>query len=408
MQKAIEGHSDSAEQRISRPSLLAIHPSIHLNGAGKCWILMIQAFRRFFVAHTSAPGKYDSPCIDEQRDHPVYSPQISRRILGNLRYCLTFMWYVLVYSWIIFKNRVHVVHCNALYLLQPMLAARLTGRRLVVHVHEAIEKYPKALYRLWVRCVSLLANEIICVSRRDLAHFSTPKAHWLPNWVDPAEFETQLSEGTDIQDKFVANGHKDCLKLLAVSQIVRGKGQDYAIEILDSIRRQGRQACLYLAGGTNDNSNNEAYLAELKEQVRRLGLEESVVFLGELKNVLPLMPVFDAVLMPSLSESFSRVHLEAMYTRSLLVATDVGSTADLVTDGADGLIIQLNDPVTTARRILETCDNEEYVHMIREQAHSTIMKDYTRSVLEPRLLALVTGTQSSCPTEKMADGTQKP
>ncbi len=382
------------------PRLLAIHPSIHLNGAGKCWVLMIRALRSAFVIHTSTPGKYDSPHIDRDRDHVVYLPQISRRTLGNFWYMLSFIWYVAVFAWIIVRNRIDVVHCNALYMLQPMLAARLTGCRLVAHVHEAIEKYPPALYRFWAHYASLFADCIICVSRRDATHFSAPKTHWLPNWVDPEEFDVQLAEPTDIQSRFVSNGHQDCLKLLAVSQIVRGKGQNYAIEILDAIRSQGRAACLYLAGGTNDNANNEDYLAELKEMVRRLNLNESVVFLGEIKNVLPLMPQFDAVLMPSRSESFSRVHLEAMYTSSLLVATDVGSTEDLVTDGVDGLIIHLDDASTAARRIIETCDNKELVSMIRERARRTIMKGYTKSALEPRLLELVTGAPQAFAVEK--------
>jgi glycosyltransferase involved in cell wall biosynthesis len=82
----------------------------------------------------------------------------------------------------------------------------------------------------------------------------------------------------------------------------------------------------------------------LEDEVRRLGLEDRVRFVGERHDVPDLLAAADAFVLSSFSEGLPVSVLEAMAAELPVVASRVGGMPELVLDGVTGLLVEPGDP----------------------------------------------------------------
>lgn len=82
-----------------------------------------------------------------------------------------------------------------------------------------------------------------------------------------------------------------------------------------------------------------------EQLARELGVERDVLFLGNQDSMEELLPLADVFLLPSRSESFGLVALEAMSAEVPVVASNVGGLPEVVQHGVTGY---LHDPDHTA------------------------------------------------------------
>ena len=76
---------------------------------------------------------------------------------------------------------------------------------------------------------------------------------------------------------------------------------------------------------------------------RDLGVAERVVFVGVVDEVAPLLPAADLLLLPSETESFGLVALEAMASGVPAVASDAGGLPEVVEHGVCGYLAPVGD-----------------------------------------------------------------
>jgi len=81
---------------------------------------------------------------------------------------------------------------------------------------------------------------------------------------------------------------------------------------------------------------------------RELGLERDVLFLGNQEVMEELLPLADVFLLPSSSESFGLVALEAMSAEVPVVAANAGGLPEVVEHGVTGF---LHDPTHVAGHV---------------------------------------------------------
>ncbi len=86
---------------------------------------------------------------------------------------------------------------------------------------------------------------------------------------------------------------------------------------------------------------------------------ERVVFLGKQESVAELLACADLFLLPSESESFGLVALEAMACGVPVVASDVGGVSEVVPDGLAGRLLDLGDTDGMARAGIELLADKE-------------------------------------------------
>lgn len=180
------------------------------------------------------------------------------------------------------------------------------------------------------------------------------KVRVIPPGVDLARFQPQ--------DKTVARnllGWEDGKHhLLFVGRIEALKGIDTLIRSLHFVRDEWPEMKIrvHIVGGDLEGSQYalDTELARLRAVTRALGLQDQVEFLGSRsQDTLPLYyAAADALVMPSYSESFGMVALEAMSCGRPVIASSVGGLKYLVQDGVSGYHVREGDAPQLAARIM--------------------------------------------------------
>ena len=130
-----------------------------------------------------------------------------------------------------------------------------------------------------------------------------------------------------------------------VGRIHRGKRLEIAIEALAAIRGRGYNLGLWIIGegdGSDDAEDYKRWLLSLSEERR---VSEHVYFYGFLDyDLVPsAMSNIDVLLLPSQSESFGMVLIEAWAVGTPSVSSNVGGPAEITRLSHAGMLADLHD-----------------------------------------------------------------
>jgi D-inositol-3-phosphate glycosyltransferase len=145
--------------------------------------------------------------------------------------------------------------------------------------------------------------------------------------------------------------------LLFVGRIQPLKGVDLAIETL--ARLSAPRATLLVVGGPS-GPDGEAELARAHRLVDELGLGARVRFVAPQphEELATYYQAADVCVVPSRSESFGLVALEAAACGTPVVAANVGGLRYVVEDGVTGHLVDGRDPDTFARLVEQVLDGD--------------------------------------------------
>jgi sugar transferase (PEP-CTERM/EpsH1 system associated) len=93
------------------------------------------------------------------------------------------------------------------------------------------------------------------------------------------------------------------------------------------------------------------------EIIRQANAESLAWLPGERTDVPEVMRALDAFVLPSRAEGISNTVLEAMATGLPVIATNVGGNAELVKDGASGVLVPAQNVESLARAIVRLASN---------------------------------------------------
>lgn len=122
------------------------------------------------------------------------------------------------------------------------------------------------------------------------------------------------------------------------------------------------------------------------ELVKRLNLQDHVLFLGKQKKVSDLLSIADLKLLMSEQESFGLVLLEAMSCEVPCIGTKVGGIPEVIKHEETGFLVELGDTERAADYAINLLTNHQLLMKFsknakkraREQFHSkVIVKQYT-------------------------------
>ena len=180
--------------------------------------------------------------------------------------------------------------------------------------------------------------------------------------------------------------HTDAPILLFVGRIQPLKGPDVAVRALAALGRPDAQL-LIVGGASGDEGDFES--ARIRALVDELGLHEQVHFVEPQPHHIlsTYYRAADVVLVPSRSESFGLVALEAAACGIPVVASAVGGLLSLVDDRLTGRLVEGRDPDDYARAIAEILDDRE-LHRAMSLAAVERAKRYTWGFAAARLRRL--------------------
>ncbi|MEM7225265.1 MAG: glycosyltransferase [Pseudomonadota bacterium] len=185
-------------------------------------------------------------------------------------------------------------------------------------------------------------DHLFCNTKGIVAHvvnhgWPAARAHYMPNFASIEPAPPVPRDGLDTP--------ADAPLLLAMGRLHRAKAFDTLLRALASEPR----AYLWLAG--------EGPLRdELEALAHELGVMPRVRFLGWRDDRAALIGAADICLVPSRYEPLGNVCLEAWAAGRPLVAAASAGPSELITDGADGLLVPIDDAAALAQAITRVID----------------------------------------------------
>ncbi|HEY4610415.1 MAG TPA: glycosyltransferase [Ilumatobacteraceae bacterium] len=150
----------------------------------------------------------------------------------------------------------------------------------------------------------------------------------------------------------------DAPVLLFVGRIQPLKGPDVAVRALAAMHRD--DALLLIVGGSS-GQEGDSEIAHLKRLITALGVESQVRFVEPQPHHIlsTYYRAADAVIVPSRSESFGLVALEASACGIPVVASAVGGLLTLVDHGSNGFLVEDRDPQLFAEYVNDILDHPD-------------------------------------------------
>jgi glycosyltransferase involved in cell wall biosynthesis len=134
--------------------------------------------------------------------------------------------------------------------------------------------------------------------------------------------------------------------------MARDKGTVQVVEAVRHLWRAGRQVELALAG---------AVLTPFREYLDRLPPEDSgrIHVLGSIdeREKRDLLAACDMLAMPSRTDSFGIVYLEAWLYRKPVIGAQAWGIEDVIEDGRDGLLVPFGDMAALAEAVTHLLDH---------------------------------------------------
>jgi glycosyltransferase involved in cell wall biosynthesis len=158
------------------------------------------------------------------------------------------------------------------------------------------------------------------------------------------------------------------LKVLFVGNLIPRKGLHTLVEALASL-----QPATWELTVIGDPAIDLAYGIRIRNQVERNGLDTKVHFLGALPNtaVGPVMAESDILAMPSYSEGYAIVYLEALAHGLPVIATIASGAPELIQQGENGFLVQPGDAGNLAAHLRSLCDDRAIVQHMSLAARQT-------------------------------------
>ena len=301
-----------------------------------------------YVLPTGSTGR----SVLEAEGHRVYElpfVEISRRPLDLLRYLPM----LLLNGWRLHRlarrEQAVLLHLNDFYNLTGYLARWLSRGRLPVltHVRFLPQTLPQPLARFWRWLAERVSQQVLCVSEAVRGYFA-PGNEWVRTVYDPLPAKGEEWPPYEVGDEVARP-----VRLLYLSNYIRGKGQNFALEAFGVAYARNANLRLYFMGGDMGMAKNQEFRAELEVAAQAAGLAAVVHFDGFVADTEAAMKAHDIVLNFSEAESFSLTCLDALFYGVPLIATDCGGPSELFESGQSGLLVPNRDVPAMAAAINE-------------------------------------------------------
>jgi glycosyltransferase involved in cell wall biosynthesis len=173
----------------------------------------------------------------------------------------------------------------------------------------------------------------------------------------------------------------DATVLLTVAVLREQKGIQYMIKAMPTILEVVPNL-YYLVVGDGE------YRETLENLTLSLDLDKHVLFTGHRSDIPEILTISDIFVLPTLTEALPTVLMEAMAAKKAIVASNVGGVPELVTDGANGLLVPPSDPSELSKTCLHLIQNEALKNKMSTEGFSIMKKQFTIQLQVDKLSTL--------------------
>lgn len=175
----------------------------------------------------------------------------------------------------------------------------------------------------------------------------------------------------------------DVFRVVTVGALIWRKAYEYALSAIRALVDQGISVHFEIIG---DGPERQRVLYTIDD----LCLTEHVQLSGKLApaEVRDHLQRADAFLLASHSEGISNAVLEAMACGLPVVTTDCGGMREAVTDGVEGFVVPVRDPVAMAEALRKLALDPELRESMGVRARERVLREFTLEQQTEQFLSL--------------------
>ena len=286
--------------------ILIIASKLHIGGAEKvCRDIGIYADREKYamdyVVYGDAVGDYERQ-VEAAGCRVFHLPEPSEGYPAHLR----------ALNKLMRENRYHAVHVHTMFSCGwAMLVAKLRGVPVrIAHSHSALVNgggmvkkiYEEVMRTLILTCSTDLVGCGVKAGQRLFGEKAFAKrGQLILNGIDVAAFAYDEEKRAAIRAQL---GVGDRLILGHCGHLLEVKNQTFLLDVFACLKARDADAHLVLLGDGQD-------MDAIRQKAEKLGLSDSISFMGSVANVHEWYQAFDAFVLPSIWEGLPVVGVEA-------------------------------------------------------------------------------------------------
>lgn len=249
-------------------------------------------------------------------------------------------------------------------------------QRVIWHAHRNIEMLTALLFRLFFPGLKLVYTR----------HSATPPSWWT-RWLfrradsavaltEPRAFPCDyvvIPHGVDTQRYIPKPRESESSGTIGIIGRVRhSKGQHVAVEAAIPLLQQHRDWRLEILGRIK--ASEQSYAEAMQQAIEVGGVSAQCRFIDEVDDPIPYYQSYDILLVPSFSEGFSMVTLEAMACGCAVIATEhVGGHDSLIRSGENGLLVAAGEVASLQAALAQLMEDAEQRRRFSVAARDTVV-----------------------------------
>ena len=210
-----------------------------------------------------------------------------------------------------------------------------------------VGRWRKAVYIFLDRLTERYVDRFIVVS--EVLKETLIKGHKIPphkvvriyNGIEIGQYRHDATYA-DLRKEWGVPSHVPLIG--AIGRLVWQKGLTHLLQAMPLVFQEYPDTRLILVG---DGPLQE----DLRDQVRDLGIEASVFFVGFRIDIPAVLAALDLLVVPSVLEGFPMTTLEAMAMAKPIVASDINGVREQIENGRTGILVPPGDPQALAEGI---------------------------------------------------------
>lgn len=270
---------------------------------------------------------------------------------------------------IVRSERIDVLHAHTrVSQVAAAIASRITGVPYVTTCHGYFRKRARGIFDTWGIKVIAISDAVRKHLKDDL-DVDESRIALIYSGVDAARFSRSYSRDEIAAIKRMAS-LKDGPVIGTIGRLSSIKGQKFLVEAMkDVVAKRPDVQCLIVGSGEEKEA--------LKALAGSLGVSSAIKFIDSCADTHKYLSIMDVFVFPSVKEGLGIALLEALASGRACVASRIGGIEDIITDGANGMLVDVGDPSGTAKAITRLLGDEALRKRLGEEGAALVGSRFT-------------------------------
>jgi len=201
--------------------------------------------------------------------------------------------------------------------------------------------------------VTAVSNDL---RKETYSHFNIDKdIKMIPNFIDSTLYNKKQKDS--FRKKFAAADEKI---ITHISNFRKVKRVEDVLSVFNKVQKKVKVKLLLIGDGPERE--------RMERMCRKLDLCEKIKFMGKVKAVESFLSISDLFLLPSQTESFGLVALEAMASHVAVISTNSGGLAEVNVEGVTGYLSDVGDVKQMSENAIKLLSDDDLLSQFKENA----------------------------------------